>query len=279
MVDSQPYIPGGLRALTLTLKPKTSQNGQLFSKGKRSRGIGDSSGNHLKGQICTNRICACRSMQLYKLQVILGLCLAQRIVSKLSEKKKKKSQLPTLLNFFSSPLTLFSNSFRNIASWLAASNIISSPVHFWIEQSVPSLSPAISGLSVPPFQPSLWFLQDQTQNSASILFPLQMGVGGRGAAEWLLGSQSSIKHPETKTWLKYWILTVRRSHKLDSKKHWLGPSRSQKYLTFYMLLKKKNNIKAWTQFVFLILDQLNSWLMANSQKWQFVLHETFNISW
>lgn len=60
--------------------------------------MGDSNGNYFKGQICTNGICACKSMQSYKLKVILGLYRAQRIVSKLSE-KKKKSQLPTLQSF------------------------------------------------------------------------------------------------------------------------------------------------------------------------------------
>lgn len=73
----------------------------------------------LKGQICTNRICACKSMQSYKLKVILGFCLAQSIVSKLSEKLTTTHPI----GLFSSPLTLFN--FRNIASRLTASNLIS----------------------------------------------------------------------------------------------------------------------------------------------------------
>lgn len=78
-----------------------------------------------------------QKLVVYKPQIMLGLYLAQRIVSKLSKKERKKknhSYHPSEL--LSSPLTLFPNSLRNIASWLAASNIISSPVHFWIEQSV-----------------------------------------------------------------------------------------------------------------------------------------------
>lgn len=44
--------------------------------------MGDSNGN-FKGQICTNRLCARKSMQSYKVKVILEHYLAQRTVSKL----------------------------------------------------------------------------------------------------------------------------------------------------------------------------------------------------
>lgn len=66
--------------------------------------MGDSNGNYFKGQICTNGICACKSMQSYKLKVILGLYRAQRIVSKLSEKKKKKITATHPSELFSSQL-------------------------------------------------------------------------------------------------------------------------------------------------------------------------------
>lgn len=56
---------------------------------------------------------------------------------------------------------------------------------------------------------------------------------------------------------------------MDSEKHWPGP-KSQKNLTFYMLLKRKKYIyiyiEAWTGFGFFILNQLSSWLTANSQQ-------------
>lgn len=221
-----------------------------------------------------------QKLTVWTLQVILGLCVAQRIVSKLSKKKKKKKNhsyppfRASLLSLNSVPKQFEEHC---ILAGCFQRNFLSCA--FLNRAICTLLSSAIAGLRVPLFQPSLWFLQDQTQSSTpSFLFPLQIRKkrgGGGGLQEWWLGSQSSVKHHETKTWLKYRILTTRNSHKLESKKHRLGPSRSQKNRTFYMLLKKENNIKAWTGFVcfvfvwfffFFLLNQLHYWLTANSQQ-------------
>jgi hypothetical protein len=68
MDSHQPQMES-LGTVTSTTEPRTSQERPVLKEERD----GGQNGNHFKGQICTNRICTCKSMQSYKLKVILGL--------------------------------------------------------------------------------------------------------------------------------------------------------------------------------------------------------------